>query len=344
MKRILFVVNHHVVIYNFRRELVETLLNQGHEVYVSSPYGKRINDLIQMGCKYIETDIRHGTNPLREIQLVARYRKILKAVKPHVMLTYTIKPNIYANIANQWINVPSLATITGLGTAVGSSGLGTKFLVHLYKWAFRYVHCVFFQNKDNLQFFEGNRIRLNKTKLVPGSGVNLEQHSFEEYPADDGTIRFLFVGRIMEDKGIEELVQAAKLVKELYPMVEFHAVGFYEDDYRDRARELEGLGLVHFHGVQDDVHSYMKNCHALVLPSYHEGMANVLLEAASTGRPVLASNIPGCRETFEEDVSGLGFEPRNAEDLARALLEFIRLPYEKKIEMGRAGRLKMEAI
>ncbi len=342
-KRILFLVNHHVVIFNFRRELVESLLAYGYEVYISSPYGKRIDDLTRLGCKYIETKIdRRGTSIFSDVRLVIQYMKLLRTVRPDVMLTYTVKPNIYGNLAGNVLGIPSLANITGLGTAMDDPGLTRWLLIQLYKIAFRDVRCVFFQNEANRQFFLDHKIRMRKHRMIPGSGVNLEQHAFEEYPEEKEDMRFLFVGRVMKEKGIEELVAAAKIVKSVYPNVQFDAVGFCEDDYLERARALESLQLVNFHGQQDDVHEYIKRSHAVVLPSHHEGMANVLLEAAATGRPVVASNIPGCRETFDEGVSGLGFRMRDAQDLAATLLKFIDLSYDDKKEMGRMGRQKVE--
>ena len=342
-KRILFLVNHHVVIFNFRRELVECLLEHGYEVYISSPYGHRIDDLMEMGCKYIETEIdRRGTSLLSDIKLITQYVKLLRTVRPDVMLTYTVKPNIYGNLVGNVFGVPSLANITGLGTAMDEPGLTRWLLVQLYRVAFRNVRCVFFQNEANQRFFLNHRIKMQKYRTIPGSGVNLTQHSLEEYPDETENIRFLFVGRIMKEKGIEELVEAAKIVKRSHPGVEFDAVGFCEDDYLERARALESLQLINFHGQQNDVHDYIKRSHAVVLPSYHEGMANVLLEAAATGRPVVASNIPGCKETFDEGISGLGFQVRDAQDLAATLMKFIELSHDDKKEMGMVGRQKME--
>ncbi|HOA82196.1 MAG TPA: glycosyltransferase, partial [Defluviitaleaceae bacterium] len=181
-----------------------------------------------------------------------------------------------------------------------------------------------------------------KTRLTPGSGVNLKYHCFEEYPDSDNIIKFLFIGRIMKDKGIDELLEAAQKVKCMYPNVQFDLVGYCEENYTKRLSDFENRGIIKYHGQQDDVHSFIKGAHAIIHPSYHEGMANVLLEAASTGRPVLASNIPGCRETFDEGVTGYGFEVRNTSALVNTIEKFIKLPYEDKKQMGIAGRVKVE--
>ena len=343
MSKVLFLVNHDVVIYNFRLELVERLLHDGHEVIISSPYGERIDDLVKLGCEYHEIDIsRHGMNPMKEIRLINEYKRLIKDTRPDIVLTYTIKPNVYGGMACSSLGIPYVANVTGLGTAIENGGIKQLITVCMYKIGLRKTEKVFFQNTKNMDFFETHGIALGKHDLLPGSGVNLNRNPFEDYPKDTGEYFFLFIGRLMKDKGFEELVQAAKRITEQYSNIKFEAVGFCEADYE---KELEKIGseqYITLFGQQRNVHEYIKRCHAVILPSYHEGMANVLLEAAASGRPVLASDIPGCRETFDEGVSGIGFRPRDVDSLCEAIEKFIALPYEKKAEMGRAGRRKME--
>src|SRR5690625_2821449 len=168
MKKVLILVNHDVVIYNFRLEIVERLLEEGYEVHISSPYGERIDDLIALGCKYVDASIaRHGTNLIEEFKLLLYYRKIMKKIKPDVVLSFTIKPNIYGGIASRMLNVPYIANITGLGTAVENEGIMQKLSVFLYKVAFKKVNCVFFQNKENKKFFSDNKIAIEKHQLIP---------------------------------------------------------------------------------------------------------------------------------------------------------------------------------
>jgi galacturonosyltransferase len=257
-------------------------------------------------------------------------------------LTYTIKPNIYGGFACRIFNIPHIANITGLGTAIENGGLLQKFLLMLYKSGLKKAACVFFQNESNKKYFEKNNIVMTKVVLLPGSGVNLTQHSFEEYPDDSDGVRFLYIGRIMKDKGINELLEAIVIVKKAYPNVHFDIVGPCEEDYEIKLLEMDSQGLLSYYGEQESVHGFLKNAHALINPSYHEGMSNVLLEAAATGRPVLASNIPGCRETFEEAVSGFGFEAKSAESIKNTIIKFIELPYKRKKNMGLAARGKME--
>lgn len=342
MKKVLILVNHDVVIYNFRKELVERLLKDGYKVYIASPYGEKIDLLVSMGCEYLETNIeRHGTNIITDLKLILEYRNMIKTVNPDVVLSYTIKPNIYGGLACQSLRVPYIATVTGLGTAVERKGFLQKVLLLLYRFALKNVRVLFFQNKENRHFFEENKIANETHKLVPGSGVNLNEFKLEDYP-EEKRIIILFVGRIMKEKGIEELVKAAETINDKNKQIEFEAIGFCESDYKDKANQLEKSDIINFHGVKDNVHEYIKNCHAVILPSYHEGMANVLLEAASTGRPVLASNIPGCKETFDEGISGFGFQVKDSNSLIEVLQKFRDLPYDQKKGMGTAGRMKME--
>jgi glycosyltransferase involved in cell wall biosynthesis len=341
--RILVLANFGLGLYKFRKELLEELISKNNEVYISLPNDEYTPKLESIGCKFIETHLeRRGTNPFTDLKLLLEYIKVIKRIKPHVVLTYTIKPNVYGGIACNLTKTPYISNITGLGTSVENEGLIQKITLFLNKYGLKNASCVFFQNDTNRKFFIDRGILKGNTRLIPGSGVNLKHHNFEEYPMDDGKLRFLFIGRIMKAKGIEELLEAAKMVKKEYPNVHFDLVGISEEDYNHQIFELDRLGIINYHGQRDDVHSFIKNSHATVLPSYHEGLANVLLESASSGRPVLASRVPGCIETFEDGLTGFGFEARSVEGLVEAIIKFINLPYNQKKEMGTAGRKKIE--
>ncbi len=338
-KKVVILVNSDIVIYNFRLELVEELLSGGHQVVVVSPYGKRIDFLTQIGCRFIELNLsRHGKNPFQDLKLLKGYKKILKEEKPDVVLTYTIKPNIYGGMACQSLKIPYISNVTGLGDAIENGGLLQKITLFLYKIGLKKSKNVFFQNESNQKFFLENKIVKGKNDLLPGSGVNIERFAYAEYPTNDA-IKLLFIGRITRDKGVNELAIAAKKLASKQQDVVFDIVGWADEG---NANPFEGLGNCCCHGSQIDVKPYLKKAHAIVLPSYHEGMANVLLEAAACGRPILASNIPGCQETFDEGVTGFGFEPKNVESLCEAIEKFAALPHEQKREMGKAGRKKME--
>lgn len=341
MKRILFLVNHDIVIYNFRKELVERLLQGDYEVYISSPYGERIDNLVAMGCEYINTPIdRHGTSIFQDFKLLLHYKKIIKEIKPDVVLTYTIKPNIYGGMASKSLRIPYIANITGLGTTVENGGIIQKFTTMLYKIAFKKVECVFFQNTENKQFFEDNNIAIKRYRLIPGSGVNIEHFNLLEYPSDD-TIELVFISRIMKQKGIDEYLQAAEYIRSIYPNTKFHICGFCEENYEDILKEMQDRDILIYHGMHRDVRDILKITHCIIHPTYHEGMSNVLLEAAATGRPILASNIPGCKEIFDEGISGFGFEAKNVESLIQAIIKFIKLSNEERKTMGKEGRKKV---
>jgi glycosyltransferase involved in cell wall biosynthesis len=340
--KILVLANFGMGLYKFRRELLEELLKQ-YEVYISLPNDEYVPMLEKLGCQFVDTKVdRRGTNPLTDMNLLLHYIGVIKRIRPDVVLTYTIKPNVYGGLACRITRTPYMTNITGLGTAVENKGVIQKITLMLYRMGLKGASCVFFQNETNRKFFINQSIVKSYTRLIPGSGVNLESHCLEEYPDEDGAIKFLFIGRIMKAKGIEELLQAARRIKEIYPSFQLDLIGGSEEDYDDQLAVLDKLGIIKYHGQQDDVHKFIKNSHATVLPSYHEGTANVLLESASTGRPVLASRVPGCIETFDEEASGIGFEVKNVDSLVEAITKFINIPYAKKKAMGIAGRMKME--
>ncbi len=341
--RILIADNHEDGLYKCRGELIDKLVTK-HTVYISVPKGKYTQALIDKGCVHEELKIsRRGMNPFQEIKLLFSYRRLLKRINPDVVLTYSIKPNVYLGILCGINRIPYIANITGLGSSIQGGGFISKLTVILYKMGLRKAAMVYCQNETNQNYLLQHGVIYGPTQLIPGSGVNLEVHRFEEYPLETNEIRFLTIGRIMKDKGIDELLEAARIVKKQFPNAHFSIIGFYDEDYEDKIRKAEEEGLIQYCGYQDDVHSFIKNCHAVIHPSYHEGMANALLESASTGRPVIATSIPGCIEIFDPDISGIPCKPKDSGDLARAIIHFIELPYADKANMGIAARRKMEA-
>ncbi len=340
--KVLVLANLDIGLYRFRKELLERLLADGNTVYISLPKGDLIPELEKLGCVYIRTEFnRRGMNPFADIKLMKKYASIVKSVKPDVVLTYTIKPNIYGGMVCASKRVPYICNVTGIGASISNGGILSGVCLELYKRGLRGAACVFFQNESNRELFINSGIVKGRRRLIPGSGVNLSDNRFEEYPDDRDGITILFVGRVMRDKGICELTEAAEMVKAKHPNVKFKAIGFVEKEYEAEIRDTHN-GAVEFLGHRDNVHDYMKSCHAVILPSYHEGISNVLLEAAATGRPILASDIPGCRETFDEVVSGIGFERKNAKSAADCIERFLELSNEQRAEMGLAGRRKME--
>src|SRR5690625_488303 len=343
-RKILFLVNHDIVIYNFRKELVERLLEEDYEVYISSPYGERIDDLIKMGCHYIEANIsRHGTNIIEELKLLRYYKRIIKEISPDVVLTYTIKPNIYGGLAAQSLNVPYIANITGLGTAVENGGIMQKISIFLYKRAFKNIQTVFFQNKENQQLFQKHKIAIDKHQIIPGSGVNLEHFSLLEYPNTE-TIEFIYISRIMKEKGIDQYLEAAKYIRKKYPFTRFHVLGFCEEDYEEILQEYEEQGIIQYHGMVRDIRPYLKKTHCTIHPTYYpEGMSNVLLESAASGRPIITTDRSGCREIVDHKKTGFLVKPKNSKDLTKKIEFFLNLTFENKIKMGVEGRDKVKS-
>jgi len=346
MKTILILANDETTIYNFRRELLRRLVQEKYRVVVCFPEGGKTQNIIDIGCEFLDIVIsRHGINPVNEIKLLLEYRRILKAVKPDLVLTYTIKPNIYGSLACQLAKVPYINNVTGLGSVFAKRKALQKFLLFLQKRAYKQSNCVFFQNKDNYLFFQNKGIVTGNMRHIPGSGVNLGLHKFEEYPPEGAMLKFITVSRVRADKGFNELFEAAKRIKCKYGQVEFHVVGWFEEQvYESIVQQLVNEKILIYHGIksQEEVHYFIKECHCLVHPSHHEGMANVLLEGAACGRPVIASAIPGCQEAFEEGISGFGFEVKDDMDLENKLARFIEMPYLEKAKMGWAGRQKIE--
>ena len=342
MTRILILANNDLGLYKFRKELIQELINQ-YEVYISLPDGKFVSNLTNLGCKFINTPInRRGTNPITDLKLFLKYVKILKTINPDVVLTYTIKPNIYGGIACRILNLPYIANITGLGTSLENKGLLQKIIVHLYKIALKKAKCVFFQNNENKQFFIDNNISVGKGRLIPGSGVNLKHFHVLDYPASD-TIEFVFISRIMKEKGIEQYLEAAEYIKNKYPNTRFHICGFCEEDYQEKLEEMQSKGIIVYHGVLDDVREILKITHCTVHPTYYpEGMSNVLLESAACGRPIITTNRAGCREIVEDGVNGYIVAERNHEDLIEKIEKFLKLSYKEKMEMGLMSRKKVE--
>lgn len=339
MKKILILANSSGGLYDFRNELVLKLLKE-YEVVLSLPDQVCTKELEDEGCRIIDTPIhRRGVNPVEDLKLFFQYHRLLKREKPDLVLTYTIKPNIYGGFACRMGKIPYISTITGLGTTFQKQGILLKLITQMYRMGLKKAECVFFQNEENRGIFEKYRIRGKNSCLVKGSGVNLKRHCFEEYPEMDRTV-FLYVGRMMREKGTLELLEAAhELASE---KVEFWFLGYCDEDLKDRLDEAERSGYIHQLGFDPNVHSYLKQASALVLPTYHEGMSNVLMESSATGRPVIATKISGCREIYEEGVTGFGCRPKDVGSLIAALKKFLALNTQERAAMGRKAREKME--
>lgn len=342
-KTILFLVNHDVVIYNFRLEIVERFIHDGHTVHISSPYGERIDDLVSIGAIFHEINMdRHGMNPKDELRILGEYKKLMREVKPDICFGFTIKPNIYGAIAARKYNIPFVANITGLGTAVENPGIAQIISIVLYKFAFRKIQRVFFQNEENRKFFVEHNIAVKAHAMLPGSGVNLNRFPQKPYP-NDQVVKFAFISRIMKEKGIDQYLEAAEEIKKRHNNVEFHVCGFCEPEYDGTLQEKDRDGVVIYHGMIRNVADFMSRMHCIVHPTYYpEGLSNVLLEACATGRPIITTDRPGCREVVDDNRNGYMIPQKNSAELVMAIEKFLRLSLKQKEQMGKNARAKVE--
>lgn len=341
--KVLILANSSSGLYDFRKELILQLIFQGDCVVASSPDTGFVFELDSIGCKVIETPIdRRGLNPIKDIFLYYKYKKILKSQQPDMIVTYTIKPNIYGGFACRLLKIPYAVNISGLGTAFQKKGMLRKLVTIMYKVSLKKAKVVFFENSENMQIFLDEKIiTKNQACLLNGAGVNLERYSLLEYPQDCETTRFLFIGRVMKEKGINELFDAMKRLVADGISCSLDVLGGYEEDYADIIKKYEEEGWLHYHGYQKDVRPFIEKCHCFVLPSWHEGMANTNLECAASGRPLITSNIAGCKEAVVDGKSGFLAEKQNAVSLYEVMKKFTQLSYEERKAMGLVGRKHM---
>lgn len=344
MKKVLILSNSLSGLYCFRKEVIQSICDSGYKVYISVPKEEGQEEFFKsIGCSFIFVAFkRRGMSPLADIQLLWRYRGLIKKIKPSVVLTYTIKPNVYGGIACRLTHVPQLANITGLGDAVENGGWLQKLTISLYRIGLSKAKKVFIQNSTNRSFCIQHHITDNDSVLLPGSGVNLSHHRYQLYPAYDGKIRFLFIGRLLKDKGVEEFFEAAKVIKGKYPFSEFQVLGSVEGPYQSQLDNLVNDGIIKYLGKTTDVRPFIGAVECTVMPSYHEGMSNVNLESAANGRPVITTDVAGCRETIDDGLTGYLVEARSSQSLLEAFERFILLPYSQKVLMGKNARYKVE--
>lgn len=377
MKKILIISNSDAGLYEFRKEVVSALIETGYEVHISVPETGFKDRLAMLGATIHVTALdRRGMNPATDYKLYKAYKALLKELKPDVALTYTIKPNVYGGVACKKAKVAYLANVTGLGSTLQGDGILKKFIVMLYRIGLKGASCVFFQNAYNMEFMKncGCVSQKTHTRLLSGSGVNLEEHALLPYPkielscentfaersgdtqpddkqltdtiSKDNRIHLLNIGRIMDDKGSSELLTAVEKIRETHPEVVLDILGTFEEETKDKyepwVNRLVESGAVFFHGFRDDVDNFYKVCHVVIHPSYHEGMSNVVQEAAAAGRPVLTSDIPGCNEIYENGIGGIAFEPRSMESLLEAMETFLSMSEADREKMGIAAREYVE--
>ena len=347
--RIVMTVNACWNIWNFRRSLLSALIADGHAVTVLAPEDRSTRDLVALGCDFVALPMSvKGLNPISDFSLLKRFRRELRALQPDLVLGFTIKNNIYGALAAKSLGIRFIPNVTGLGTAFLSGGILQRVAQFLYRRAFSGLPTVFFQNADDRDLFISSAlIGSEQARLLPGSGIDLERFSAAPYPVSGPTI-FLMISRLLRDKGVQEYVDAARIVKQQRDDCVFQLLGAAGAANRsafgiDSVDEWEAEGVIEYLGTTDDVRSAIERAHCVVLPSYREGAPRTLIEAAAMARPLIATDVPGCRQVIDEGKTGYLCEVKSARSLADACAAFLALPTEARAEMGRAGRAKMQA-
>lgn len=339
-------------IYCFRKELIEELITEGYEMLISCPDGPKLELMEKIPYIYDNPAIdRRGTNPVKDFGLLMHYCRLFKRYRPAVVLTYTAKPNVYASIAAHWMDIPVINNLTGLGSVVNESGLKQKFIMQLFKLAYQKSACIMFQNATNMQEAIDQGMVKGDYKLIPGSGVNTNRYPLQPYPkGGDGKtgapIIFNYIGRVLKDKRVDDYIAVAKHIKAKYPKTEFNILGFIEPSEMHYEAELEQLkkdNIVIYRGSLKDVRPFIARAHCTIHPStYGEGMSNVLLESASSGRFLITTNNPGCQEILEDGKTGYIYQGGNVDALAEAIERFLALPNETRQKMGKNGRERVK--
>lgn len=347
--RIIISINSAWHIFNFRAGLIRALIARGCEVIAVAPPDPYINQLIDMGCRFIPLRMDNkGTNPISDAVLFFRYLRILRRERPAAFLGYTIKPNVYGSLAAQTIGIPVINSVTGLGTVFIHNTWLTKVVKRLYKAAFSRSYRVLFENCDDRELFVSTRlVRTERTQLIPGPGIDLVHFVPRQLASPEKTCTFLLMARLIFDKGVREYIEAARIVRSARPGTRFLLVGFLDVENRTAVSRSDveswiSEGLIEYLGHANDVRVHIAAASCTVLPSYREGTPRALLEAAAMAKPIITTDVPGCREVVEDGVTGLLCEVRNANDLAAKMISIIDMGAEKRETMGAAGRAKME--
>ena len=345
---ILITVNAAWNVLNFRHPIVVAMIADGHRVTVLAPHDDSVATLEGLGCRFLPLEISvKGLNPLQDIKLIGRMRKVFRAEKPDVIFSYTVKNNIFGALAARPLGIPFIPNVTGLGTAFLSGGFLQRVAEGLYRRAFRNLGVIFFQNEDDRNLFLMRKlVTQQQARLLPGSGIDLTHFAATDYPPESDAPVVLMIARLLRDKGVFEYVAAARKVKSDYPRAHFQLLGAVDAANRtaiDAATVMswEAEGIINYLGTTDDVRPYIAAAHCIVLPSYREGAPRTLIEAATMARPLIATDVPGCRLVVDNGETGYLCKVRDSDDLARCIETFLALPCAEMARMGHAGRAKM---
>ncbi len=351
-KMVMLITNHDDDVYCFRKELIEAIVENGYQMLISCPYGEKLDLMQEIPYEYDNPVIdRRGTNVWSDFNLMLHYRKVMKQYKPDVVLCYTAKPNVYGSLAARSLKIPYINNVTGLGSVLSKGTLMKNFVLTLFKIAFSKSSCIFFQNSENMKLAKKQGMVKGYCELIPGSGVNTTRFGLQEYPnggnGNEGEkVIFNYIGRVLHDKGVDDYIEAAKIVKAQWSNTEFNIIGFIEpteNHYKELLEQLEKEEIVYYRGSQKDIKPFIARSHATIHPStYGEGMSNVLLESAASGRVLITTDNPGCRETVEHEKTGFIYPGGNVSELVCAIKKFLHLANEERKLMGEQGREKVK--
>lgn len=331
---------------NFREGLIRRVLAEGYRVTVAAPPDEYVEKIRALGCVFVPLQMdRNGTSFIDEARLLFSIFKVIRRTGPDVVFSYTIKNNIYSGMSCRGLGIPFVPNVTGLGPVFNTRGLLNLTIRALYRVAFGKACSVFFQNSSDLELFTGSRIvRKDHARLLPGSGVDLKRFAATPLPENGEGIRFLLVARLLWDKGIGVYVDAARKVHETFPLARFQLLGPLDPDSKSgisRAQLDEWIaeGFIEYCGCTQDVLPFLRMAHCVVLPSYYrEGTPRSLLEAGAVGRPIITTNMPGCRDVVVDGKTGFLVVPRDVDQLVAACQAFLRLSPEAQVAMGAASR------
>ena len=349
--KIIFFSNISWSIYNFRLKLLKSLQEDGHEIYTVAFKDEYAEKLINEGFHFEAINLNNNSiNPFEDLKTIYDYYTIYKKIQPDLICHNAIKPNIYGTIAAGLLNIPTINNISGLGTLFIKKSFSTKVAKLLYKFSQKKATRVFFQNNDDLHLFIKNKlINVSKTQVIPGSGVDTAKFISNDLTKQDEYFHFLFIGRLLYDKGIREYIEAAQLLKDKYPSVKFNILGpLYENNATAITQETLDNWLknkeINYLGQTDHVEEVMKTAHCVVLPSYREGLSKVLIEASSMGLPIVTTNVPGCKDVVIDNETGFLCEVKNSEDLANKMEKMLLLSSKERQEMGGKARARAVAV
>jgi glycosyltransferase involved in cell wall biosynthesis len=348
--KIVAVVNAAWNLVNFRMGVLNALMAQGYEIVAVAPEDPAMRQaLAEAGIRMEAVPMDSaGLSPVRDLALLAHLRAVFARERPDAMLGYTIKPNVYGSLAARSLGIPTLNNISGLGTGFMRKGMLNRVVRGLYRVGLARAHTVFFQNPEDLAQFETlGLVRKAQTMLLPGSGIDLDRFAKAPHRTGDAPLRFLLIARMLWDKGVGEFVEAAREVRRDHPDVRFSLLGGLGVANRTAipAETVEGWvreGVVEYCPPVDDVRSMIADSDVVVLPSYREGTSRVLLEASALGRPMITTDVPGCRDVVEDGVGGLLCQAKDSGSLAGAIRRMIAMSPAERNAMGDAARARVE--